>query len=65
MQFQLVDNLQVAESLVNPFGEDDDDFNINWVIDKNLHVRSVLRVQNFGVQTSETPFFVGNKKMVL
>jgi len=31
----------VAEQLMDPFGDDDDDFEINGLIDSNLEVSSV------------------------
>ncbi|XP_041374732.1 bestrophin-4-like [Gigantopelta aegis] len=34
--------LKVAEQLINPFGEDDDDYDINWLIDRHTAVAFAL-----------------------
>ena len=49
--FSLLNNfvricLQVAESLLNPFGGDDDDFEINPLIESNLQVRIHTHTQS-------------------
>ena len=35
-----IDQDQVAETLLNPFGEDDDDFDTYYLIDRNLQVQT-------------------------
>lgn len=43
--------VKVAEALLNPYGADDDDFEVNWFIDRNLKVShfriSILITRSF------------------
>ena len=34
--------IKVAETLLNPFGDDDEDFQINYLIDRNFHVSCMI-----------------------
>ncbi|GAU99262.1 hypothetical protein RvY_10290-2 [Ramazzottius varieornatus] len=40
--------LKVAESLINPWGEDDDDFEVNWFIDRHVQVAFLVVDEKFG-----------------
>ena len=48
--------IKVAEMLLNPFGEDDEDFQINYLIDRNLQVNYILLRDNvlFSLDTPMT-----------
>ena len=39
--------LKVAEQLINPFGDDDEDFELNWLIDRHVKVVFVKRLKFF------------------
>ncbi|GMR48657.1 hypothetical protein PMAYCL1PPCAC_18852, partial [Pristionchus mayeri] len=39
--------MKVAEALLNPMGEDDDDFECNWLIDRNLRIGLTIVDEGF------------------
>lgn len=41
--FTFFQYFQLGEQLINPFGDDDEDFELNWIIDRHLKV-SILGV---------------------
>lgn len=45
---------QVAEEMLNPFGDDDDDFDVNSVIDFNLEVMNYTAMLMFCMQCTCT-----------
>ena len=59
--------LKTAEALLNPYGEDDEDFDTNWMVDRHLQV-SYMMVKKFShwtIFTHQYFRFLGNELPML
>eukprot|EP00094_Tigriopus_californicus_P009661 TCALIF_09314-PA protein Name:"Similar to Best3 Bestrophin-3 (Mus musculus)" AED:0.15 eAED:0.16 QI:0/0.2/0/1/0.6/0.5/6/0/983 len=53
--------IKVAEALLNPFGDDDDDFQINYLIDRNLTISYLIVEEGeTDLEDVKDPFLSGN-----
>ena len=48
--------IKVAETLLNPFGNDDEDFNVNYLIDRNLQV-CIIFLATLNLLSARCPTF--------
>ena len=47
MKYSFKGWLKVAEALLNPYGEDDDDFELNWLLDRHVAVCCIARISHY------------------